>query len=52
VFRSGNKFFSGYDFQLNCGFAGLMTFQPNKKIYRLTDDLALAELWEKSKVLV
>jgi len=35
--------------QLNCGFAGLMTFQSNKKSTDLTDDLALASLWKKIK---
>jgi glucosamine--fructose-6-phosphate aminotransferase (isomerizing) len=42
-------FFPVMTFQLNCGFAGLMTFQPNKKITDLTDDLELAELWKKIK---
>jgi glutamine---fructose-6-phosphate transaminase (isomerizing) len=35
--------------QLNCGFAGLMTFQYNKKSSDLTDDLALSTLWKKIK---
>ena len=35
--------------QLNCGFAGLMTFQSNKKSTDLTDDLALSALWKKIK---
>ena len=35
--------------QLNCGFAGLMTFQYNKKSSDLTDDLALSALWKKIK---
>jgi len=35
--------------RLNCGFAGLMTFQPGKKITDLTEDLELAVLWEKIK---
>ena len=42
-------FFPVMTFQLNCGFAGLMTFQSNKKPTDLTDDLALASLWEKIK---
>jgi glucosamine--fructose-6-phosphate aminotransferase (isomerizing) len=35
--------------QLNCGFAGLMTFQSVKKPADLSEDLALATLWEKIK---
>ena len=35
--------------QLNCGFAGLMTFQYNKKTSDLIDDLALSALWKKIK---
>jgi glucosamine--fructose-6-phosphate aminotransferase (isomerizing) len=35
--------------QFNCGFAGLMTFQSNKKSTDLTDDLALSALWKKIK---
>jgi glucosamine--fructose-6-phosphate aminotransferase (isomerizing) len=35
--------------QLNCGFAGLMTFQTNKKTTDLTDDLTLTALWGKIK---
>jgi glucosamine--fructose-6-phosphate aminotransferase (isomerizing) len=36
-------------FQLNCGFAGLMTFRSNKKSTDLTDNLTLASLWKKIK---
>ena len=42
-------FFPVMTFQLNCGFAGLMTFQSNKKSTDLTDDLALTSLWKKIK---
>jgi len=33
--------------QLNCGFAGLMTYRSNEKSSDLTDDLALSALWKK-----
>ncbi|HEX7415767.1 MAG TPA: hypothetical protein VF305_01130, partial [Smithellaceae bacterium] len=33
--------------QLNCGFAGLMTFRHKQKSTDLTADLALTRLWEK-----
>ena len=36
-------------YQLNCGFAGLMTFHSNKKKAELTDDLTLPSLWKKIK---
>ena len=42
-------FFPVMTSQLNCGFAGLMTFQSNKKSTDLTDDLAFTSLWEKIK---
>ena len=42
-------FFPVMTSQLNCGFAGLMTFHPDKKPAELTEDLALATLWEKIK---
>ena len=42
-------FFPVMTSQLNCGFAGLMTFQSNKKSTDLTDDLALSALWKKIK---
>ena len=42
-------FFPVMTFQLNCGFAGLMTFQSNKKTKDLTDDLTLTALWGKIK---
>ncbi|MCX5848841.1 MAG: SIS domain-containing protein [Deltaproteobacteria bacterium] len=35
--------------QLNCGFAGLMTFRSNKKSEVLNADLALTKLWKKVK---
>ena len=40
-------FFPVLPSQLNCGFAGLMTFQFQKKNAGLTADLTLTELWEK-----
>jgi glucosamine--fructose-6-phosphate aminotransferase (isomerizing) len=42
-------FFPVLQFQLNCGFAGLMTLQLQKKNAGLTADLALIELWGKIK---
>ena len=36
--------------QLNCGFAGLMTFNTNKKSAVMNGDAALEELWEKVKI--
>ena len=42
-------FFPVLPSQLNCGFAGLMTFQSQKKNAGLTADLMLTELWEKIK---
>jgi len=36
--------------QLNCGFAGLMTFNTNKKSAVRNGDAALEELWEKVKI--
>jgi glucosamine--fructose-6-phosphate aminotransferase (isomerizing) len=36
--------------QLNCGFAGLMTFNTNKKSDVLNSDIELAKLWEKVKI--
>jgi len=39
-------FFPVLPSQLNCGFAGLMTFQSQKKNAGLTTDLTLTELWE------
>jgi len=42
-------FFPVLPSQLNCGFAGLMTFQSQKKNAGLTADLTLTELWEKIK---
>lgn len=35
--------------QLNCGFAGLMTFQSVRKPEGLSEDFALAALWKKIK---
>jgi glucosamine--fructose-6-phosphate aminotransferase (isomerizing) len=35
--------------QLNCGFAGLMTVQSNKKSSSLTDDINMARLWNDIK---
>src|ERR1035437_6723775 len=40
-------FFPVLPSQLNCGFAGLMTFRFQKKNAGLTADLTLTELWEK-----
>ena len=42
-------FFPVLTYQLNCGFAGLMTFHPDKKPAELTEDLALATLWKRIK---
>jgi len=42
-------FFPVMTSQLNCGFAGLMTFQSNKNSTDLIDDLALASFWKKIK---
>ena len=42
-------FFPVLPFQLNCGFAGLMTLQLQKKNAGLTADLTLTQLWGKSK---
>jgi glucosamine--fructose-6-phosphate aminotransferase (isomerizing) len=42
-------FFPVMTSQLNCGFAGLMTFHPDKKLAESTEDLALATLWKKIK---
>src|SRR4030042_3465599 len=40
-------FFPLMPFQLNCGFAGLMTFKIKQKLTELTADIDLGELWEK-----
>jgi hypothetical protein len=42
-------FFPFLPYQLNCGFAGLMTLQLPKKNANLTADLTLTELWGKIK---
>jgi hypothetical protein len=42
-------FFPLVPFQLNCGFAGLMTFKNKQKLTELTADIELGELWEKIK---
>lgn len=42
-------FFPVMTSQLNCGFAGLMTFHPDKKPAESTEDLELATLWKKIK---
>lgn len=36
--------------QLNCGFAGLMTFRSDKKAESFDADLKLSELWKKVKI--
>ncbi|HUN54054.1 MAG TPA: SIS domain-containing protein [Smithella sp.] len=43
-------FFPVTDSQLNCGFAGLMTFRSNKKTEAFNADITLTELWEKIKI--
>lgn len=40
-------FFPLMPFQLNCGFAGLMTFKFKQKLTELTADIELEQLWEK-----
>src|SRR4030066_1221429 len=40
-------FFPLMPFQLNCGFAGLMTFKIKQKLTELTADIDLEQLWEK-----
>jgi len=41
-------FFPVLPFQLNCGFAGLMTLRLQKKSAGLTADMTLTQLWGKS----
>ncbi len=42
-------FFPVIPFQLNCGFAGLMTFRARQKSASLNADLELMQLWDKIK---
>jgi len=42
-------FFPIIPFQLNCGFAGLMTFRSQQKSASLNADLELMQLWDKIK---
>jgi glucosamine--fructose-6-phosphate aminotransferase (isomerizing) len=42
-------FFPIIPFQLNCGFAGLMTFRSQQKSASLNADLGLMQLWDKIK---
>jgi glucosamine--fructose-6-phosphate aminotransferase (isomerizing) len=42
-------FFPIIPFQLNCGFAGLMTFRAQQKSASLNADLELLQLWDKIK---